>query len=115
MRHCPRVYRQPLQRHPERRRVDPGDRRRWRRTRVRYRRRLHEGEGQATISQPVPSVGSGLPNIIGRYTVAVALLRQVAPPPALPQSIGDALPVSNKTIDYGNEYENLGIVNIAVR
>lgn len=68
-----------------------------------------EGEGRKTITDPIPSVGSGLPGVIGTYTVVVSLLNN------LDQSIGDAPTQNNKTIDYGNEYEDLGILQINVR
>ena len=66
-----------------------------------------EGEGRKTVSEPVPSALGGA----ARYTVAVSLLNMANPP----LSIGDAPLQSNKTLDWGNEYEDLGILGIAVR
>ena len=66
-----------------------------------------EGEGRKTVSEPVPSALGGA----ARYTVAVSLLNMANPP----LSIGDAPLQSNKTLDWGNEYEDLGVLAIAVR
>lgn len=65
-----------------------------------------EGEGRKTITEPIPSALGG-----ARYTVAISLLNRANPP----QSIGDAAPLANKSLDYGNELEDLGIVQINVR
>ncbi|HVV86076.1 MAG TPA: hypothetical protein VHE35_23615 [Kofleriaceae bacterium] len=72
-----------------------------------------EGEGHETVSEPVPSALGGA----ATYTVAIALLRNVAPPgmPEDLRSIGDAPDQPNHTLDYGNKLEDLGIVPINVR
>ena len=70
-----------------------------------------EGEGVPTISEPVPSSLTGT----ARYTVAVSLVRSNGANPPVLQSIGDAPVQANKSLDYGNELENLGILNIQVR
>ena len=70
-----------------------------------------EGEGVPTISEPIPSSLTGT----ARYTVAVSLLRSNGATPPVLQSIGDAPVQANKSLDYGNELENLGVLNIQVR
>lgn len=70
-----------------------------------------EGEGRQTVSEPVPSALGGT----AIYTVAVSLMRSNGANPPVLQSIGDAAPQTNKALDYGNEYENLGILPINVR
>lgn len=67
-----------------------------------------EGYGtNSTITDPLPS------NLAGaQYTIAVSLLN------AAQQSIGDAptIPASlDRALDYGNEYQDLGTVDIVVR
>lgn len=64
-----------------------------------------EGEGRQTISEPIPSSLTGA----ARYVVTLSLLN------AQQQSIGDSQPQPNKSLDYGNELEDLGILPINVR
>ena len=64
-----------------------------------------EGEGRQTISEPIPSSLTGA----ARYVVSLSLLNGAQ------QSIGDSQPQPNKSLDYGNELEDLGILPINVR
>ena len=61
-----------------------------------------DGEGGKTAftTLPVP---------IGTYTVVVAALN------AIGESIGDSAPLTNRPLDYGNKFEDLGTVNIPLR
>jgi hypothetical protein len=60
-----------------------------------------EGGGKSILTQtPVPSSES--------YTVVVSALNQAG------LSVGDSQPLTNRLLDYGNEYENLGVVQIIV-
>jgi hypothetical protein len=63
-----------------------------------------EGDGVQTISEPIPSRLDGT----ARYTVVTSLLN------AAGESIGDSVGVT-RTLDYGNELEDLGIVPINLR
>lgn len=70
-----------------------------------------EGEGRATISQPLP-VRPAVANTTARYTIAVSLLNQATPA----QSIGDAAVQANRGFDnVGNDTDDLGILPINVR
>ncbi len=66
-----------------------------------------EGAGRQTITQPLPI--KGIPGFLGTYTLALSLLD------ANDGRISETTTVANKTLDYGNEYEDLGIVNINSR
>lgn len=65
--------------------------------------RCVDGEGGNTVltQLPVP-IGT-------TYTVVVAALNSAG------LSIGDSAPLTNRPLDYGNKYENLGIVNVPIR
>lgn len=63
-----------------------------------------EGEGRQTITEPAPSSLTGA----AKYSVIVELMDRSM------RSIGMSTVQANKTLDYGNEYEDLGILPINV-
>ena len=67
------------------------------------------GEGQKTISQPLP-VRPAAAGMTASYTVALSLLN------ALDQSIGESADIPSRTFDnYGGAVNDLGVIQINVR